>query len=111
MLGDDVAHLLQDFGSSLVLTRAGAATYVPATGKTTTAGGGTFSVRGVFINYTDENVNGTTIRSGDRRLLVSAQGSATTPQIDDVVGGLKVIDVRTIAPNGTPIAFACQMRK
>jgi hypothetical protein len=111
MLGDAVAHLLQDFGSALTLTRGGTPAYNPATGTTTTSGGGTFTVRGVFINYADENVNGTTIRSGDRRLLVAAQGSTTAPQIDDVVGGLKVIDVRTIAPNGTPIAYSCQMRK
>lgn len=111
MLEDDVAHLLQDFGSALTLTRAGVPTYTPETGVMTNATGGTFTIRGVFINYADENVNGTTIRSGDRRLLVSVQGSTTAPAIDDVVGGLKIIDVRTIAPNGIAIAYSCQMRK
>ena len=111
MLGEDVAHLLDDFGSALVLTRPGTPAYNPATGTTTASGGGPFSVRGVFIDYRDENAGGTTIRSGDRMLLVAVQGSTTAPEIDDVVGGLKVIDVRAIAPNGTPIAFSCQMRK
>jgi hypothetical protein len=111
MLADDVAHLLEDFGSALVLTRPGVPVYNPVIGTTATTGGGSFTLRAVFINYLDENVNGTTIRSGDRRLLVSVQGSTTAPQIDDMVGGLKVIDVRTIAPNGTAIAYACQMRK
>ena len=111
MLDEDVAHLLEDFGSTLVLARPGTSVYDPETGTMASSGGGTFSVQGVFINYLDENINGSTIRTGDRRLLVSVQGSATAPQIDDVVGGLKVLDARTIAPNGTPIAYACQMRK
>jgi len=111
MLGEDVTHLLDDFGSELALTRAGVPVYNPATGTTSTSGGGTFTLRGVFINYVDANVDGTTIRMGDRRLLVAVQGSTTAPQIDDVVQGLRVVDVRAIAPNGVPIAFSCQMRK
>jgi hypothetical protein len=111
MLGQDVAQLLQDFGSDLTLTRRVGGSYAPATGLVT---GGTptdFTVRAVFINYKDANVDGTVVRMGDRRLLVSTTGSQTAPIVGDVVGGLKLIDVRSIAPNGTPIAWACQARK
>jgi hypothetical protein len=111
MLARDTGLLLRDFGSALTLARPGVGTYDPATGKTSTPTATTFTVRGVFINYEDKNVDGTVVRAGDRRLLVSAQGSTTAPAIGDRVGGLQVVDVRTIAPRGVAVAWACQMRK
>ena len=111
MLGDDVAYLLEDFGSNLTLTRDVGGTYDPATGTYADGTPGSFTVRGVFINYRDDRVDGSVIQMGDRQLLVSADGSETTPAIGDVVGGLQLIDVRTLAPNGTAIAWSCQARK
>jgi hypothetical protein len=111
MQADTVNMLLERYGSALALTRMVGATYNPANG---TLSGGTatpFSVHGVFINYADENIDGTVVRSGDRRLLVRPQGSTTVPAIGDAVGGMRVLDVRTYAPNGVAIAWACQTRK
>lgn len=111
MLEGDVAQLMQDFGSTLTLTRPGAKTYVPATGTVSAPADTTFTARGVFINYTDDNIDGTLVQRGDRRLLLATEGATGTPAVNDVVAGLKVLDVRTIAPNGAPIAWACQVRK
>lgn len=111
MLADDVAHLLRDSGSDLTLTREVGGTYNPATGLFTDGTSSTFTVRGVFVNYRDDRVDGSVIQMGDRQLLVSATGSTTTPTIGDAVGGLRLIDVRTFAPNGTAIAWACQARR
>jgi hypothetical protein len=111
MLARDVSYLLQDFGSDLTLTRQAAGTYDPSTGEMATATTQTFTIRGVFINYLDANVDGTVVRMGDRRLLVRASGAETVPAINDRVDGLQIIDVRSIAPNGTVIAWACQARK
>jgi len=111
MLSRDVSHLLQDYGSDLTLTRQVGAAYSPTTGKLSAGTTSTYTVRGVFINYRDENVDGTVIRMGDRRLLVRAQGAGTTPQIGDRVSGLELVDVRTIAPNGVAVAWSCQARK
>lgn len=111
MLAEDVSHLLEDFGSDLTLTRQVPGVYDPATGAMASTATSTFTLRGVFINYTDANVDGTVVRMGDRRLLLSAKGATGAPAIGDRVDGLQVIDVRTIAPNGVTIAWACQMRK
>lgn len=110
MLADDVALLLEDFGSDLTLERPGAPTYDPAAGTLTNATDATLTIRGVLINYTDDDVDGTVVLQGDRRLLVSATGSDDAPERGDIVGGAKIVDVRTIAPNGTAIAWACQVR-
>lgn len=110
MLEDDVASLLEDFGSDLTLERPGAPTYNPATGEMASASDATLTVRGVLINYMDGDVDGTVVLQGDRRMLVSAIGSDGAPERGDIVGGAKIVDVRTIAPNGTAIAWACQVR-
>ena len=110
MLSDDVAYLLQDFGSDLTLTRAGAPSYDPATGLVANAAGSTIVVRGVFISYTDASIDGTLVQRGDRRLLISAANSAGAPEVNDTVEGLKILDVQTIAPNGIAIAWTCQVR-
>lgn len=111
MLTEAVADLLQDFGSDLVLTRAGNPTYDPTAGTVANAAGTTLTVRGVFINYMDRDVDGTLVRMGDRKLLISAEGSDGAPEIHDTVDGMKIIDVRSFAPNGTDIAWTCQVRK
>jgi hypothetical protein len=111
MLAQDVAVLLRDFGSDLTLSRRDGDTYAPDTGTLTAGTVTTYTIRGVFINYRDENVDGAVVRAGDRRLLVSATGSQTEPAIGDTVGGLKLLDVRSIAPKGVAIAWACQARK
>lgn len=114
MIGDDVTFLLEDLGALMTLIRPGSQSYDPATGQMSEAdptGGTSYDIRAVFINYQDDLMDGSVIRAGDRRLLVAVYGSTTAPQIGDVVQGLRVIDVRTYAPNDTPIAYACQMRK
>lgn len=111
MLADDVLQLMQDFGSTVTLTRAGTATYNPATGITTNSTGSSMTARGVFINYADRNIDGTLVRQGDRRLLLAASGATGVPAVNDEVAGYKVLDVREIAPNGTAIAWACQVRR
>jgi hypothetical protein len=111
MLEYSVTDLLEDYGLDFALTRVVGATYNPATGLTSSGTPTTFTVRGVFINYEAANIDGTLIRMGDRRLLVVPRGSTTEPAIGDVVDGMKLVDVRTYAPSGVAIAWACQARK
>jgi hypothetical protein len=111
MLEDDVALLLEDFGSDFTVSRPAVGTYNPATGTMSGGTASSYVIRGVFINYTDGNVDGTVVKMGDRRLLVRAKGANVTPAVGDRVSGMEILDVRTIAPKGVPIAWACQTRK
>lgn len=111
MRADDVAFLLEDEGSSLTLTRQAAGAYMPSTGLMAATTPANFTIRGAFINYHADNVDGTVIRAGDRLLLVSAVGSTTVPAIGDRVDGTEILAVRSFAPNGVAIAWACQTRK
>lgn len=111
MLAESVTALLQDFGRDYTVTRLDRAGYDPATGTIASGSSSTYPVRGVFINYGDKHVDGTVIQRGDRRLLVRASDAGEEPKIGDVVDGLQVLDVRSIAPNGIAIAWSCQTRK
>lgn len=111
MISDAVINLMDRYGSALTLTRTVGAAYDPATGKVSGGVVTTFTVRGVFINYLAEEIDGTVIRAGDRRLLVGPRGSTTVPAIGDTVDGHKLVDVRSYAPNGVEVGWACQARK
>lgn len=114
MLVDALTRLMVRFGSDMTLTRAVLAdpAYDPATGEMEATTPGTFTVRGVFIDYRDREIDGTLVRAGDRKLLIDAAGSDTTPEIGDRVDGMRVQPhIRVYAPNGTAIAWACQMRR
>lgn len=116
-------NLLRRRGSTLSVARdGGPETYNPATG---TVSGGTIvegTFRGVFVNYEDKDVDGTHVQMTDRKLLIDALSADTTraplrgDTVDGVVanntitGGVVIQRVRSIAPNGTPIAYICQVR-
>jgi len=105
-----VADLLDDFGQDLTLRRVGVSSYDAATNTITPAAVVTYAVRGVFIQFRHENVDGTVVRMGDRRLLVTADGATGTPAVGDFVDGHKIVNVRTFAPNGVVVAWDCQVR-
>lgn len=110
MLRDDVAILLAEHGKTMTVTRLSGSTYNPATGTMSAGTAQSFTIQGVFINYNEEQINGTTIRADDRKLLIQAKGLATAPLIGDRVEGVEILTVRRLESAATTIAFACQTR-
>lgn len=110
MLRDDVAILLAEHGKTMTVTRIASSTYNPATGVMSAGTTQTYTIRGVFINYNEEQINGTTIRADDRKLLIQAKGLTATPQIGDRVEGVEILTVRRLESAATTIAFTCQTR-
>jgi hypothetical protein len=111
-LNRDVTNLLATHGYNLTLKRVevGGA-YDTATG---TVSGGTTStapIRGVFINYLEQDVDGTNVQADDRKLLVRADGLTLVPQVGDFVDDeVRVVSVRKIQSGSTVIAYTCQTR-
>ena len=105
----DVLELLNEFGNPLELARAeDGATYDPKAG--TFSGGGTTNVKGVgvLVGYGNKEIDGTTIRATDRKLLF--QGGALL--IGDTYNKWRVLEINNIDPDesGTLLTIA-QMRK
>ena len=83
----------------------------------------TFTVKGVIIEFEAEDFDGTLVRRGDKRILISDQsvidegGSATNLIIEDYDHVLdagvrwKIIEANTIEPGDTRIMYDLQVRK
>jgi len=86
-LDRDVQRLLATHGYDLALSRTNSGgTYDTTTGKITGGSTVTGTARGVFIDYMERDIDGTSILSDDRKLLLSARGMTIVPEKGDVVG-------------------------
>ena len=111
-LDRDVQRLLTTHGYDLSLKRTNSGgAYDTTTGKV--SGGTTISatVRGVFIDYRESDIDGTSILADDRKLLLQARGLTMAPETGDVLDDdVQIVSVRTIKSGDTVIAYTCQTR-
>lgn len=116
---DDAAgvadDLLSQFGQSCVLGSVTDGTYDPATGSAspTTA---SQPVTAAMFDYPQRFVDGTLIRTGDKRALVSPVGLTVEPKpgdtLTDAAGKVhQVVDAKATAPAGTVVLWTLQVRK
>lgn len=112
MLATSVKNLLQQHGYSMTLKReASGASYDPATGGFTGGSVATETVTGVFINYTDDEVDGSRITVTDRKLLMQASGVNMAPKTDDLIDDeVRIVSVRTLKDADGVMAYICQVR-
>ena len=111
-LHKDVQQLIATHGFDVSFSRAqSGGSYDPSTGTMTGGTTLTWSGRGVFINYMDEDVNGTSITTDDRKLLLQAVGLTRAPEVADLVVGVgQVLNVQTIQSGSTVVGYVCQVR-
>jgi hypothetical protein len=109
--------LLKGKGQAIVITRQVSGAYDPTTGQatvTTTVQNG----YGAIFDYSDKNVDGVLILSGDKQLLLSAVNSTgtalTAPEVNDTVtaGGVvrTITRIKTLSPAGTTVLFDVNLR-
>jgi len=108
----DVRRLLDDYGYDVTITKPDVGgSYNITTGKFT---GGTdtgYTARGAWMNYHNSDIDGTNIRAGDRKLLISAYDLDITPAVGDYVDSeVRIIDVHTHETNEGVVAYICQTR-
>jgi hypothetical protein len=111
-------RMLKGKGQLVTLTRRIAGTYNTTTGAanvTTTTQTGC----GAVFEYGNKNIDGTLIKTGDKKLLLSALNSngdvLTSPVINDTatIGGVVytlVEPLKAIAPAGIVIMYECNIR-
>lgn len=111
-LHKDVERLLATHGYSVSFSRVqSGGSYDTATGDVTGGSTLTWSGRGVFVNYRDEEVNGTSITTDDRKLLLQAVDLDTVPEPGDVVDStVQVINVQKLQSGSTVIGYMLQTR-
>ena len=106
-------------GQAIVLTTTGTGTYDPTTRKVTAGSSVVQNGSGIEVAYKAYEINGTTVRAGDRKCMLSPfkqDGSVLTmPSVGDTatVGGVdwRIEDVELVSPAGTPVYAYLQLRK
>lgn len=111
-LDKDVQQLLARHGYDVEIVRVNdGGSYDTSTG--TFSGGTTTSetFRGVFVNYKEEDIDGTAVEADDRKLLLQARNATMVPDVGDVVDDeVSLVNVRRIKSGETTIAYICQTR-
>jgi hypothetical protein len=108
-------ELLAEFGQQCVLGSVTDGAYDPATGEA----GTTMTpqpVTAAIFAYPQRYIDGTLIRTGDKRALVSAVGLTVTPKPGDALtdgagAAYQVIDAKEVAPAGSVVLWVLQVRK
>ncbi|WP_146617680.1 hypothetical protein [Rhodoplanes serenus] len=105
-------RLIARFGQSGAIRRAGAPSgdpWNPTAGESTD-----HPCALVVLAYDTREIDGTLIRSSDRKVLVAAGGLAVEPTAADriVIGGtaLEIVRVAPLAPGGTVVLYEIQAR-
>ena len=111
-LHKDVQRLLGTHGYSVTFSRVGAGgSYNATTGKVSGGSTLTWSGRGVFVNYREEDVDGSSITTDDRKLLLQAVGLTREPEVGDFVDStVQVLNVQKLQSGSTVIAYMLQTR-
>lgn len=73
------------------------------------------TIEAVFLDYEQRYIDGQTIRTGDQRVFMPAEGLTVPPEVEGLVlRGLevwKVIAVKPLNPNGQAIMYELQVRQ
>lgn len=111
----DASSLLVEFGATCSLGEPVESSYNTATGSKT-YGYTDYDVTACVFDYPQKFIDGTLIRQGDKRALVSVSGLTVTPKAgqrftdsNDVAYG--VISAKSIAPAGSAVLWVLQVRK
>jgi hypothetical protein len=107
------ARLIEKFGTSVIMSRTVPGAYNPATGAPGAGTTTTQTVKAAVLDFPQSYIDGTLIRAGDRRVLVSAVGT-TAPLAGDTFPwksqALVVVKVKELGPAGVAVLYTLQVR-
>lgn len=116
----DIKRLINDFGTTVTFRREAVSTYDPTTSELTKATADDETVKVAFTDFNITEVDGDSIRLGDRRAYMSAYDTDGTlltkePRPDDFFIGqdspVRILNARRILSNGNLIGYVCQVRE
>lgn len=112
-------RLLTRFGAAVTITTPAAAVYDPATGETTAPAPSVQTASAVEEAYKLFEIDGTLVRAGDKRLLVSPKTTSGAPLAVPPPGSTvpwsgqtwRVQEAQPFAPAGEVVYLVLQLRK
>lgn len=110
-----VANAIKQFGMPMTLSVETAGTYDPATGVISVATTTTYPVDGLVVEYESKDIDGSLIKLGDKKILMTASDTTPEPTSDYTLTmssiDWAVINCNPIAPAGLAIVYEVQVRK
>lgn len=107
-------RLLTSFGATVTVTRETPGAYDPDTGTNGAGTTETWTPKGVKLEYSQREIDGTNILASDQRIYMSA-AAGLDPKPGDAVtladGVWRVVKSRTLAPAGVAVLLDVQVRK
>jgi len=112
---ETASRLIKNAGTALTIKRDIAGVTDPITGITTGASIESYPVNGVKLRYKNTDIDGTLVKSGDLRVLLSVEGLTIVPESTDIIvvsgASWKIIDVKPLEPAETVVLYELQVRK
>ena len=116
-IATSVDEILTEFGQSVTVSRKTAGTYDEETGIAAVSTS-TQTVIGAVFEWNNKDVDGTLVRDGDMKLLLSPKTTAgatlTRPAANDqvTIGGkaYSIVAVKPLSPAGTAVMYECNIR-
>jgi len=114
-----VLSALTEYGQAITVTDVDEGTFDYTTGLYTGDGTTDYSGFGLFLKYSDDEVDGTRIKSVDRKCIIAASGLGYIPVPGDIITDAAAVDyvirgdelgVKTYEINGTTFAYVCPVR-
>lgn len=106
---------IDEYGRLAIIRRTTGNTYDPSTDTNSDGAVTEASVKMLFTDYREREIDGTIIIRGDKKVLIADAAVNTPPKHNDIIiDGLneyKVIDLDTIQPGDTPLIYKLQVRK
>jgi hypothetical protein len=106
---------IEEYGRTVILRRNNEGAY---NADTDTMDGGTVSdvsVKVLFTEYRQNEIDNTIILRGDKKILIADAALGFAPQHNDIIvdgtDHYKVINLSTVQPGDTPLLYKLQVRK
>jgi len=115
LMQQSAAQLFALHGAKVTLSRpddTNGAAYNPTTGRMENPESSlTWTGVGFFSRYRVEDIDESSIKTGDRKLLLQAKGLKRAPQINDTVDStLTILDVKQVRSGSTITHYVCRTR-
>ena len=96
---------------SMVIRRVTPGGYNPSTGQTTAASSTDYDCTAIIANYDQSDVDGSTILSTDRRVIIQQDDFSITPTTSDkaVIGG-RVLEIVNVGADAVDATWQLQVR-
>lgn len=107
-------RMLTHFGATVTVTRVTPGAYDPVTGGSTDPVTQTWAPKGVKLEYSEREIDGSQIKTGDQRVYMSAEPGLEPQAGDTVTLGSevwRVVRPRTLAPAGIVVLLDVQVRR